>query len=56
MHDKIEQNEPGRWVGTMTKRKELMEDGRRYIIYFSFGETINEAADPGRHASQEENV
>jgi hypothetical protein len=24
-------------VGEMTKRREVMEDGRRYIIYYTFG-------------------
>ena len=27
-------------VGEINKRRETMADGRRYIIYYTFGETI----------------
>lgn len=29
-------------VGEMQKRREKMEDGRRYIIYYTFGEDSEE--------------
>ncbi len=33
-----EENKPEENVGEMHKRRELMADGRRYIIYYTFGD------------------
>jgi hypothetical protein len=39
-------------VGEMQKRRELMEDGRRYIIYYTF----EKASDDRRENEKRENV
>ncbi len=38
-----EKNQAEKPVGEMHKRREIMADGRRYIIYYTFG---NEEAEP----------
>lgn len=35
---------PLQTVGEMHKRSELMADGRRYIIYYTFGEKTDSAS------------
>ncbi|CAN5705102.1 hypothetical protein BH24ACI1_BH24ACI1_05780 [soil metagenome] len=38
-----EKKQPEKAVGEMHKRRETMADGRRYIIYYTFG---NEETEP----------
>jgi hypothetical protein len=38
-----EENQPEKEIGEMHKRREPMVDGRRYIIYYTFG---NEETEP----------
>ena len=45
---KAETTEPA--VGAMHKRRETMADGRRYIIYYTFGDSEN-AANGGENQS-----
>ena len=43
-------------VGEMRKRREKMEDGRRYIIYYTFGKGSAEAAENRPGNEKRENV
>ena len=55
MHDeKEEKNESG--IGQMHKRREKMADGKRYIIYYTFGEGSEESSITVRKEKVEENV
>ena len=42
LHTKIkmenEEKEPEKTIGEMHKRRETMADGKRYIIYYTFGD------------------
>jgi hypothetical protein len=33
-----EEKQPEKTIGEMHKRREMMADGRRYIIYYTFGD------------------
>ena len=35
-----EKKTPSETVGEMHKRREIMSDGRRYLIYYTFGQSI----------------
>lgn len=39
----------------MHKRSELMADGRRYIIYYTFGENAGESAETNAQTKSPEN-
>ena len=53
-----EADKRGSSVGQLRKRPELMEDGRRYIIYFTFGESERDvpAGDADREAKGNQDV
>ncbi|MDM7920984.1 MAG: hypothetical protein QUS14_01685 [Pyrinomonadaceae bacterium] len=44
MEQNVETDNRGRTVGPLKRRRETMEDGRRYIIYFTFGDTDRETS------------
>jgi len=44
-----EEKQPEKTVGEMHKRRETMADGKRYIIYYTFG---NEEAEPQKEVSE----
>lgn len=50
--ERAEKNEQGFYE--MRKRRELMADGRRYIIYYTFGENSGET--PEKDNEQREDV
>jgi hypothetical protein len=55
MEDKGKHDETG--VGEMRKRRETMPDGRRYIIYYTFGESETLGTSPeNENAEESENV
>jgi hypothetical protein len=37
-------------IGAMQKRRETMADGRRYIIYYTFGENLETAENGGENS------
>lgn len=43
-------------VYEMRKRRELMADGRRYIIYYTFGEDSERMPENGRESEKGEDV
>ncbi len=44
-----EEKQPENKVGEMHKRRETMADGRRYIIYYTFG---NKEIEPQKEVSE----
>lgn len=52
--EQIEKNEPG--IGEMHKRREKMADEKRYIIYYTFGESSNELPETIGESEGEKNV
>ena len=55
MNDDLkEKNE--RNIGEMHKRREKMADGKRYIIYYTFGESSKESKEAIEKKEGEENV
>jgi len=44
-----EEKQPKNKVGEMHKRRETMTDGRRYIIFYTFG---NEETEPQKEVSE----
>ena len=52
--ERAEKNEQG--VYEMQKRREIMADGRRYIIYYTFGEDREETRENRRENEKGENV
>jgi hypothetical protein len=57
MREKETKSDAAANVGEMRKRREKMADGRRYIIYYTFGENEKPKAEiTAKSAEENENV